>query len=112
MTVDIEQLHRRIAALEAENARLSAIAAADNSELERAETALADSEQRYRTLFNSIDEGFCIIEFFDGPPSPRSARHGPHRAPGSGRGGGPARRGRPGATSPAVAGADRRRARS
>ena len=72
MTVDIEQLHRRIAALEAENARLSAIAAADNSELERAETALADSEQRYRTLFNSIDEGFCIIEFFDGPHGPLS----------------------------------------
>jgi signal transduction histidine kinase/ActR/RegA family two-component response regulator len=72
VTVDIEQLHRRIAALEAENARLSAIAAADNSELERAETALADSEQRYRTLFNSIDEGFCIIEFFDGPHGPLS----------------------------------------
>ena len=72
MTVDIEQLHRRIAALEAENARLSAVAAADNSELERAETALADSEQRYRTLFNSIDEGFCIIEFFDGPHGPLS----------------------------------------
>ena len=48
------------------------IAAADNSELERAETALADSEQRYRTLFNSIDEGFCIIEFFDGPHGPLS----------------------------------------
>ena len=72
MTVDIEQLHRRIAALEAENARLKALAAADNSELERAETALADSEQRYRTLFNSIDEGFCIIEFFDGPHGPLS----------------------------------------
>ena len=72
VTVDIEQLHRRIAALEAENARLSALAAADNSELERAETALADSEQRYRTLFNSIDEGFCIIEFFDGPHGPLS----------------------------------------
>ena len=72
MTVDIEQLHRRIAALEAENARLNALAASDNRELERAETALADSEQRYRTLFNSIDEGFCIIEFFDGPHGPLS----------------------------------------
>ena len=40
--------------------------------MERAETALADSEQRYRTLFNSIDEGFCIIEFFDGPHGPLS----------------------------------------
>jgi PAS domain S-box-containing protein len=72
VTVDIEQLHRRIAALEAENARLKALSVADNSELERAETALADSEQRYRTLFNSIDEGFCIIEFFDGPHGPFS----------------------------------------
>ena len=70
--VETEELQRRIAALEAENARLRALAAADNSELERAETALADSEQRYRTLFNSIDEGFCIIEFFDGPHGPLS----------------------------------------
>ncbi len=37
-----------------------------------AETALADREERYRTLFNSIDEGFCIIEFFDGPHGPLS----------------------------------------
>jgi signal transduction histidine kinase/CheY-like chemotaxis protein len=72
VTVDIEQLHRRIAALEAENGRLKALAVADSSELKRAETALADSEQRYRTLFDSIDEGFCIIEFFDGPHGPLS----------------------------------------
>ena len=70
--VETEELQRRIAALEAENARLRELAVADNSELERAETALADSEQRYRTLFNSIDEGFCIIEFFDGPHGPLS----------------------------------------
>ena len=38
----------------------------------RAREALADSEARYRTLFNSIDEGFCIIEFFDGPHGPLS----------------------------------------
>ena len=70
--VEAEELRRRIETLEAENARLNALAAADNSELERAETALAHSEQRYRTLFNSIDEGFCIIEFFDGPHGPLS----------------------------------------
>jgi PAS domain-containing protein len=52
--LETEELQRRIAVLEAENARLNALAVADNSELERAETALADSEQRYRTLFNSI----------------------------------------------------------
>lgn len=28
----------------------------------RAEAALRDSEARYRTLFSSIDEGFCVIE--------------------------------------------------
>jgi PAS domain S-box-containing protein len=33
---------------------------------------LWDSEQRYRTLFDSIDEGFCIIQFLDGPQGPRS----------------------------------------
>ena len=34
--------------------------------------ALGDSESRYRTLFNVIDEGFCIIEFLDGPHGPLS----------------------------------------
>src|SRR4029079_18620454 len=29
-------------------------------------------EERYRTLFEAIDEGFCIIEFFDGPHGPLS----------------------------------------
>ncbi len=32
----------------------------------------AQSEQLYRTLFDSMDEGFCIIEFFDGPHGPLS----------------------------------------
>ncbi len=36
----------------------------------RAEVELRESEQRYRTLFELLDEGFCIIEFIDG-------RHGP-----------------------------------
>jgi PAS domain-containing protein len=38
----------------------------------RAREALADSEARYRTLFESIDEGFCVIELFDGPHGPLS----------------------------------------
>ncbi len=37
-----------------------------------AEVALRDSEQRYKTLFDSIDEGFCVIEFLDGPHGPMS----------------------------------------
>jgi len=34
--------------------------------------AMTDSEARYRTLFESMDEGFCVIEFFDGPHGPLS----------------------------------------
>ena len=33
---------------------------------------LSATESRYRTLFNAIDEGFCIIEFLDGPHGPLS----------------------------------------
>ncbi len=33
---------------------------------------LRDSEERYRALFDAIDEGFCIIEFLDGPHGPLS----------------------------------------
>jgi signal transduction histidine kinase len=39
----------------------------DTASLDATETAL-----RYRTLFDSIDEGFCIIEFLDGPHGPLS----------------------------------------
>ena len=38
----------------------------------RAEAASRESERRYRALFEAIDEGFCIIEFFDGPHGPLS----------------------------------------
>ncbi len=34
--------------------------------------ALLRSEARYRALFEAIDEGFCIIEFIDGPHGPLS----------------------------------------
>jgi PAS domain S-box-containing protein len=40
-------------------------------EHEIAEEALGASEQRYRTLFNSIDEGFCVVEVsFDAASKP------------------------------------------
>ena len=41
-------------------------------DLEKSERRLRESEARYRTLFNSMDEGFCIIEFIDGPDGPLS----------------------------------------
>ena len=40
--------------------------------LQDSEARLRDSEARYRTLFTSMDEGFCVIEFFDGPHGPLS----------------------------------------
>ncbi len=32
-----------------------------------AEASLRNSEARYRTLFETIDQGFCVVEFIDGP---------------------------------------------
>jgi len=34
--------------------------------------ALRESETRYRTLFDTMDEGFAVIEFLDGPHGPLS----------------------------------------
>ncbi|GLH75134.1 hybrid sensor histidine kinase/response regulator [Bradyrhizobium sp. SSBR45G] len=71
-SAEVDALRRRLQELETENARLQTLFAADAGWRARAESALAESEERYRTLFNSIDEGFCIIEFFDGPHGPLS----------------------------------------
>jgi signal transduction histidine kinase/FixJ family two-component response regulator len=34
--------------------------------------ALRESEMRFRTLFDTMDEGFCVLEFLDGPRGPLS----------------------------------------
>ncbi len=40
-------------------------------EAARAQSRLAESERRFRTLFESMDQGFCVIEvsFFEGQPN-------------------------------------------
>ena len=57
----------------------TALVAAERREAEQAhresheaQEARRVSEARYRTLFDAIDQGFCIIEFFDGPHGPLS----------------------------------------
>jgi PAS domain S-box-containing protein len=44
----------------------------DITERKEVQARLAESEARYRTLFDTIDEGFCVIEFIDGPHGPLS----------------------------------------
>ncbi len=44
----------------------------DITERVRREQAHLTDERRYRALFESMDEGFCVIEFLDGPFGPLS----------------------------------------
>lgn len=51
--------------------RFSGVARDVTPELE-AHRARAASDARYQALFEALDDGFCIIEFFDGPHGPKS----------------------------------------
>jgi PAS domain S-box-containing protein len=58
----------------AEEVLITDVAVRTWNALERAQAghALRESERRYRALFNAMDEGFCVIEFVDGPQGPNS----------------------------------------
>ena len=66
---EIESLKSQLKALEQENLSLKDQLCTNR---QKAELELASSQERYRFLFNAMDEGFCIIEFFDGPHGPLS----------------------------------------
>ncbi len=44
----------------------------DITATKRAEAEVRASEEKFRTLFETMDEGFCVIEFLDGPHGPLS----------------------------------------
>ncbi len=44
----------------------------DLSERRASAAALRESERQFQTLFERMDEGFCVIEFVDGPHGPLS----------------------------------------
>ncbi len=53
----------------------SVVAGADVTSLREAEKEVQESEERYRNLFDTMDEGFCVIEMiFDGSGRPSDYR--------------------------------------
>lgn len=63
---------RRLDAAQEQALRLLARQTMAALELRRAAKSAEAERARYRALFNAIDDGFCIIEFFDGPHGPLS----------------------------------------
>ena len=44
----------------------------DITERQQARQALGVSEERYRSLFDSIDQGFCVVQVESGPMGGRA----------------------------------------
>jgi signal transduction histidine kinase/CheY-like chemotaxis protein len=63
---------RRLDETQTQALRVLARQAMSALELRRAEKYNDAQRARYDALFNAIDDGFCIIEFFDGPHGPLS----------------------------------------
>jgi signal transduction histidine kinase len=61
---ELQRLHRRIAHLEQHNSQLQHALSQIAQRMKEAE--------RYRFLFENMEEGFCIIQFIDGPQGPLS----------------------------------------
>ncbi|MGE8059680.1 PAS domain-containing protein [Pseudomonas sp. NPDC089547] len=59
---DLLSLRQQVEALQRQNAQLQSQLAGHQ----------AHDQNFYRSLFDTMDEGFCIIEFFDGPHGPLS----------------------------------------
>ncbi|GGX79710.1 PAS domain S-box protein [Massilia dura] len=64
---DVRHLQHASSAVGGVLTRIAALAAEHE-----AEATLREEEARYRTLFENIDEGFCVIQFIDGPRGPLS----------------------------------------
>ncbi|MBH3428235.1 hybrid sensor histidine kinase/response regulator [Pseudomonas alkylphenolica] len=72
---ELQSLRQQLDLLQQENTRLQAQLAQQHGSVQlqaHTEQALFEAQQRYRFLFDTMDEGFCIIEFFDGPHGPLS----------------------------------------
>ncbi|MDG2533104.1 PAS domain-containing protein [Sphingomonas sp. HITSZ_GF] len=63
---------RELSALQRQTLEVLARQVMSQLELRRELRRRDEADLRYQTLFDSMDEGFCVIEFFDGPHGPLS----------------------------------------